>query len=316
MSRVFSKSAFTLVEMLVVIAIIAVLVAMLLPMLTKARWAARYATCKSNLRQQAVAFNSYAGDYRNWYPHQDVPLDNWSRTKVYLMPVKRVQGGYFFSSTPKGSDAYGRPIRNGVGHIFLPYLEAKQETSASVTRQPSKHGLAAQNHPTMRCPEQEHLLRLHNKGQFGYENNQGYHFYANVSSGIDSGSVKLAHSSGTHRAPTDPHAMLQKAGDTLVLRINKDPSGATSKHYSILSSDHIRGDALSTHGTGRMLVRKTYGNEFYFREGKVMPNYAFSDGSVKDFHVDYNGHGNVVYKSQGTQGIGGDGYWFPKAWAE
>ena len=50
------RKAFTLVELLVVIAVIALLVAVLLPALGQAREAARDAICRSNMRQ--VGFSS------------------------------------------------------------------------------------------------------------------------------------------------------------------------------------------------------------------------------------------------------------------
>jgi prepilin-type N-terminal cleavage/methylation domain-containing protein/prepilin-type processing-associated H-X9-DG protein len=53
------RSAFTLVELLVVIAIIGVLVGILIPAVQAAREAARRATCKNNLRQTGLALHSY-----------------------------------------------------------------------------------------------------------------------------------------------------------------------------------------------------------------------------------------------------------------
>jgi prepilin-type N-terminal cleavage/methylation domain-containing protein/prepilin-type processing-associated H-X9-DG protein len=60
--------AFTLIELLVVIAIIAILAALLLPALAAAREKARRTSCSNNLKQFAIAFASYTGDYGEYMP--------------------------------------------------------------------------------------------------------------------------------------------------------------------------------------------------------------------------------------------------------
>ena len=61
-------SAFTLVELLVVIGIIAILIAVLLPALRTARESARTITCLSNLKQLMTAMQLYANESRTYLP--------------------------------------------------------------------------------------------------------------------------------------------------------------------------------------------------------------------------------------------------------
>lgn len=63
------RSAFTLVELLVVVGIIALLVAILIPTLGRARQQANRVACSSNLRQLGLAFVMYANDNRQWLPY-------------------------------------------------------------------------------------------------------------------------------------------------------------------------------------------------------------------------------------------------------
>lgn len=62
------RSAFTLIEILVVISIIAILISILMPTLQSAREVARQAVCLSNLRQISLGINTYAIDNGGYYP--------------------------------------------------------------------------------------------------------------------------------------------------------------------------------------------------------------------------------------------------------
>ena len=62
------RQAFTLVELLVVVAIVAILVGLLLPLLGRARENARRVKCAANLRQLITAIQMYAHDHRGYFP--------------------------------------------------------------------------------------------------------------------------------------------------------------------------------------------------------------------------------------------------------
>ena len=86
--RPFHRSAFTLVELLVVIGIIAIMIALLLPALSRAREQANAIKCMSNLRQLGQAFVLYNTNYNGYVIPSytmtgvaggpTVPLEGWA----------------------------------------------------------------------------------------------------------------------------------------------------------------------------------------------------------------------------------------------
>src|SRR5947208_2086027 len=66
-----ARSAFTLVELLVVIGIIAILIAIMLPALNRARDASKAAVCMSNLHQIQIAAAAYIQENQGYWPPAD-----------------------------------------------------------------------------------------------------------------------------------------------------------------------------------------------------------------------------------------------------
>ena len=71
-----TRRAFTLTEVLVVIAVIAILAALLLPVLSRAKDSGRRAACTSNLHQLFIATSLYAADHEGVYP-PDSATHHW-----------------------------------------------------------------------------------------------------------------------------------------------------------------------------------------------------------------------------------------------
>jgi len=63
-----AKRAFTLIEVLAVIAIVALLMGILMPALSKARQLSKRIVCLSNLRQMVIAANTYLINNDGYYP--------------------------------------------------------------------------------------------------------------------------------------------------------------------------------------------------------------------------------------------------------
>ncbi len=150
------KCAFTLVELLVVIAIIGILVALLLPAIQAAREAARCAQCANNIKQLGLAAMNFM-----------------SAKKVF--PVG-LQGPSVFHT---GDAAYEGPIWTNVMVELMPYIEQENLQTAFNKKTPTGNAtgpntrgpndstsIAAQIVSNFRCPSS--LLVPQNNVSPGY----------------------------------------------------------------------------------------------------------------------------------------------------
>ena len=87
--------AFTLVEMLTVIAIIGILAALLLPALSEGKARAKRVWCGSNLEQVGLAFHIYANDHHGRFPMQVSISDGGAQE--YVQNGYLVNGEFYFT---------------------------------------------------------------------------------------------------------------------------------------------------------------------------------------------------------------------------
>lgn len=148
---------FTLIELLVVISIIILLAALLLPSLRSAKEIARGRQCQNNMRQCAIAFTSYAGDYNGFIAKYSY-IDTWSQvlynnnyinsSSVFFCPTRPPYPSEYTSvnsilaatSTKAGVYSYGirhwaytslevgYTISSGIGYY---YIDTKKSTAPS-----------------------------------------------------------------------------------------------------------------------------------------------------------------------------------------
>ncbi len=69
------RQAFTVVELLIVMAIVSILAMMLLPVLNNVRASARKISCLGRVKQVGIAMQMYAGDFA-WFPYRSYPTNN------------------------------------------------------------------------------------------------------------------------------------------------------------------------------------------------------------------------------------------------
>ena len=113
------RQSFTLIELLVVIAIIAILAGMLLPALNSAREKGRSSLCRSNLKQQHLAFSNYINDYQEWcmvrlYPKSYYPGRTYSVPWYgQMQELKYITNGKVFACPTNKAQVKGQYPNDG-----------------------------------------------------------------------------------------------------------------------------------------------------------------------------------------------------------
>ena len=142
------RPAFTLLELLVVVAIIAILAGLLLPAISRAGARARSVTCLSNLRQWGLATQLYAADNNDFLPPDGAP-NGRSVNSGWYIDLPRAIGLRPYSESPWRTNRALVPARSiwicpantnrGSGSLLFHYCLNEHVNGTGAHRAPVRH---------------------------------------------------------------------------------------------------------------------------------------------------------------------------------
>lgn len=246
------RTAFTLVELLVVIGIIAILVAILLPTLNNARNKAAAVKCASNMRQLVIFCQMFAGENKGFLPRPNLVGDSHTDNEVANVDGFALDGG-----------AVGK-AHWGVGVLWR-YVQG-EATRKELLYCPADNGEVTQGGGA---------------AQDGEVRNFSYSWNANILQPGDRN-----YGGGPTRKPGIRISKAKHPADKIMIFEEIAPNDAWCLLFDIPTPGAPRGDDLVSgrHGgkkflnTGRVITPGSSAWNSYINNGRG--NHAFFDGHV------------------------------------
>jgi prepilin-type N-terminal cleavage/methylation domain-containing protein len=142
------RRAFTLLEILVVVAIIGLLAALLFPVFSRAREMARRTSCASQLHQLGLAFALYEQDQNALPPHLSAIVPVYADTQLFVCPSDSVRGIRAGNDYLEGDSR----LNSGVSYQYFPRWDKAQVNGWWQSAPPFGNGKWEAQTPLAGCP--------------------------------------------------------------------------------------------------------------------------------------------------------------------